>query len=311
MSQSGQPLLLPFSRLVLMRIAGWTGPFVIGGTIALMLSATWAGGNQPRVTAQDIQIDLPTDAFYGALPPNRALTVTVQVPEQPARQGETLVASFEGEGIPRYTVPLEPLPETRRLSATVDLGRLSSTIGSPPKATILHVTLGRQQGVHLEEIARRSVVVTIATPGYTDRSLRSERATGAVRVQDLAGQDSASPEGLAMLETGLQEEDLLGNASQGRQDGYWRQLQGLIQQRLRDELSPQRRQAVRRMPVIHFRLYANGEAQLIEVERSSGNVDLDQAALMTVVNAHPFPPFPTGTQDAPIDVHVDLPTLMR
>jgi len=293
-----------------LRIAGWTGPFIIGGLIALMLSATWAGSNQPRVTAHDIQIDLPADSLYGALPPNRGLTVTVQVPEQPTRQGETLVASFEGEGLPRYTVPLEPRPDAHRLSVTVDLGRLSSTIGSPPKATVLHVSLARQQGLHLEEIARRSVVVTIATPGYMDRSLRSEAAAGAIRLQDLAGRDSVSPGGLAMLDGGLQEEDLIDNAAQGRQNGYWRHLQGLIQQRLREELS-QRRHAVRRMPVIQFRLYANGEAQLIEVERSSGNAELDQAALMTVVNAHPFPPFPTGRQDSPIDVHVDLPIITR
>ena len=61
------------------------------------------------------------------------------------------------------------------------------------------------------------------------------------------------------------------------------------------------------MPGIGFRLYANGEAQLIEVERSSGDLELDQAAVLAVVNAHPFPPFPLGTRDAHVDVHVEIP----
>ena len=65
------------------------------------------------------------------------------------------------------------------------------------------------------------------------------------------------------------------------------------------------------MPGIGFRLYANGDAQLIEIERSSGNLALDQAALLAVVNAHPFPPFPVGTRDTQVDVHIDIPAFPR
>jgi len=65
------------------------------------------------------------------------------------------------------------------------------------------------------------------------------------------------------------------------------------------------------MPSIGFRLYANGEAQLIEIERSSGDSELDQAAVLAVVNAHPFPRFPAGTLDPHIEVHIDMPAPTR
>ena len=88
-------------------------------------------------------------------------------------------------------------------------------------------------------------------------------------------------------------------------------LQGLIRRRLHQETGASHARDARRMPAIGFRLYANGEAQLIEVERSSGDQELDQAAVLAVVNAHPFPPFPPGTRDSHIDVHVEVPPLAR
>jgi TonB family protein len=153
--------------------------------------------------------------------------------------------------------------------------------------------------------------VTIATPGYADGSVRSETTAASNHFHGLSGRDQAEEAGLALLEEGVQENDLLGSAGRGRQAGYWKLLQSLLHQRLRDELVPLRLGPARRMPIIHFRLYANGEAQLIEVERTSGNSELDQAALLSIVKAHPFPPFPGGSSESPVDVHVDLPVLTR
>jgi TonB family protein len=88
-------------------------------------------------------------------------------------------------------------------------------------------------------------------------------------------------------------------------------LQGLIHKGMPDGAATRRGREIGRMPGIGFRLYANGEAQLIEVERSSGDVELDQAAVLAVVNAHPFPPFPPGTSDTHVDVHVEIPGIPR
>ena len=88
-------------------------------------------------------------------------------------------------------------------------------------------------------------------------------------------------------------------------------LQRLIGKQMPNEAAIGSNREVRRMPGIGFRLYANGDAQLIEIERSSGNLALDEAALLAVVNAHPFPPFPVGTRDTQVDVHIDIPAFPR
>lgn len=114
-----------------------------------------------------------------------------------------------------------------------------------------------------------------------------------------------------MLDGRVEEEELVGNGGLPGQDGYWKMLQELIRKRMTDGATAQRSRDVGRIPGIGFRLYANGEAQLIEVERSSGDSELDQAAVLAVVNAHPFPPFPPGTSDTHVDVHVEIPGLPR
>jgi TonB family protein len=105
----------------------------------------------------------------------------------------------------------------------------------------------------------------------------------------------------------MYEEDLVGDHRLSRQEGYWKVLQRLIHRRMQDEAALYRQRGIQRVSGIGFRLYANGEAQLIEVERSSGDTALDQAALLAVVNAHPFPRFPTGSREAHMAVHVEVP----
>ena len=56
---------------------------------------------------------------------------------------------------------------------------------------------------------------------------------------------------------------------------------------------------------------AGGCFWCLEAERSSGDQELDQAALLAVINAHPFPRFPAGTHDSHIAVHVDVPIPVR
>ena len=83
-------------------------------------------------------------------------------------------------------------------------------------------------------------------------------------------------------------------------------LQQLIHRQMKNKTAGTNLREGPRVLGIGFRLHANGEAQLIEVERSSGDIPLDQAALLAVINAHPFPRFPPGTRDSHIAVHVDV-----
>ena len=87
---------------------------------------------------------------------------------------------------------------------------------------------------------------------------------------------------------------------------YWKMVSSLIHQRIGRMSHAERKSFHGDMPVIFFRLYTNGEAQLIAVERSSGNADMDRTAVLAVVDAHPFPRFPTGFSDSHMDVHVRM-----
>jgi TonB family protein len=257
---------------------------------------------------QDVHIEVPADSLFGSLPLNRGLTVTIHIPEQSFRQGEPFVAVLESPGFASHTVPMEIDQERHRYSATVNLGRLSTTMGTPPKATPIQIEIARQRGLYLEPLVRRTLVVTIAIPESANR--QAAPADLSTNLTDLAPRAESSPPELTLLESRVHEELLVEQRVSG-QEGYWKILQQLIHRQMKNDAPTSHRREGQRAPGIGFRLYANGEAQLVEVERSSGDKAVDQAALLAVINAHPFPRFPAGTRDSHIAVHVDVPTPVR
>ena len=281
---------------------------LLGGFAGFLFMTASATALSSTVSPQDLRIDIPENLTHGSLPTNRGLQVSVYLSEQAVRKGDTLVAVIESQAFAQQVIPLLLDTDTREFSATVDLGPISVSLGDPPKAAAIHVSVARQQGLHLEELARRTVIVTVAVPGYAERnSPRSLNPAGmSLEAADIhhGGTPAADP---TLLDDGVEEFDLLENSATNRAQGYWKVLNTLIRQQLHSRRSP----SVRRMPVVHFRLYMNGEAQLIEIERSSGDTDLDQAAILAVVNAHPFPPFPAGTDNSHVDVHVGMPAISR
>ena len=55
--------------------------------------------------------------------------------------------------------------------------------------------------------------------------------------------------------------------------------------------------------VVNFILYPSGRIADPTIEKSSGNVFFDQAALRAVYEANPLPPFPQGIRDSSLKVH--------
>lgn len=304
---------LPSPRRLVNPIVGWVRHWslclLFAGMLALAGAVAPATGSTVQLAPRDLHIELPADSLVGSLPINRRLTLVVHVPNAPVGQGIPLAAQFEIPDTVPYIVPMDMDHDRQGYSATVDLGRLSSTMGTPPKATTIHVQIGRPQGEQVEALFDRTVVITIAMPGYADHhrgpSDLSLNLTEGPRTPPHSQPD------LALLDGHVEEEELVGTPTLAKQEGYWKKLQGLIRQRLRVDAGGRPADTFRRGPGIGFRLYANGEAQLIEVERSSGDLSLDRAALLAVVDAHPFPPFPPGTTDPYIDVHVDVPPRAR
>jgi TonB family protein len=283
-------------------------PIILGSIALCALLLPTGSSASSRLVPDDIRVDIPRSLLSGSLPTNRGLSLSVQVHDQAAETGEQLVAIFESPAFAQQISPLLPDPDRRVLSTTVALGPISASLGNPPKAAPVHIAIARQRGLHFEERARRTLFVTVAVPGYADHGSRPSRIDLSGMSFELA--DSAPPEGTASQDTVLEhtteETDLLGNAEQHRAHGYWKMLNGMLHRQLDFDRPSPRSSHVRGMPIVHFRLYTNGEAQLIEIERSSGNADVDQAAILAVVNAHPFPPFPTPSPDSHVDVHANI-----
>ncbi|MBS0171861.1 MAG: cell envelope integrity protein TolA [Nitrospira sp.] len=283
----------------------WPLGLAFAGLLALAGATAPAQGSTVLLAPQDLQIELPADSLFGALPVNRRLTVFIHVPNAPAWDNIPLAARFEISDTAPYLVPMDMDLDRQGYSATVDLGRLPITMGTPPKATPIHIVIGRPRGEQLEPLLRRTIIITIAMPGYADHHRGPADLSRQLTDGPRHPQHTATD--LALLEGRLEEEELVGTRTLAKQDGYWKMLQSLIRQRLQAPGGRRDTTPSRRGPGIGFRLYANGEAQLIEVERSSGDLTLDGAALLAVVNAHPFPPFPPGIPDRYMDVHVEVP----
>jgi len=62
--------------------------------------------------------------------------------------------------------------------------------------------------------------------------------------------------------------------------------------------------------IVAFVLSANGKIGDPQIERSSGNVFFDQAALRAIYQANPLPPFPQGIHDPSLKVHFSF-SLMK
>ncbi|MGB4895324.1 MAG: hypothetical protein WBO94_12510, partial [Nitrospira sp.] len=99
----------------------------------MMAGAGFVSGTTPQLTPRDVRIEVPAESLFGSLPVNRSLTVSIHVQEPPVNRGEPLVAVFETPSSAPYVVPLEIDHARHHYSATVDLGRLSGTMGTPPK----------------------------------------------------------------------------------------------------------------------------------------------------------------------------------
>jgi TonB family protein len=55
--------------------------------------------------------------------------------------------------------------------------------------------------------------------------------------------------------------------------------------------------------IVQFSVTRRGVIESVEIEKSSGNSQFDQAALRAVYNANPLPPLPEGLSEDPLKVH--------
>jgi TonB family protein len=109
----------------------------------------------------------------------------------------------------------------------------------------------------------------------------------------------------------LAEEDLVPFASPREGEAYWQQVSHLISPSWSRQVRGIRHAPSSETVKVRFKMFPNGRAQLIEIEKGSGAREIDEAGIYAVVNAQPFLPFPSELGEDAMDVHVRMRTGSR
>jgi len=285
------------------------GRVLLSSLCSVFLFAGSASGATPaseQTQKRSVYFELENAGGNGILPVGKALALSVQLTGVPVGD-DPVVAVFEGASFARRLVPLTPDPDFDSLRASVTLepyplGRTSVQ----PKYLRIRVVFARLREMKLDRFLTRTLYLTIGQPQAAPEPVslpqRDRTANGDMGLPP----DEAQPDVAPVLDEGITEEDLLPLPVPGQAEAYWREVSRLIGgswgQGIGQRWQARLKQAVR----VRFRLHANGEAQLIQVERSSGARELDEAGLRAIVNAHPFPPFPADLDHSSIEVHVRM-----
>ena len=192
------------------------------------------------------------------------------------------------------TVTLEPIPMSRT--------------SVPPKAARVQVTFARSRSDKAERFLRRVVYITLDQT----EPVSEERALPPVQGEALPSEDVIVEEVqkavAPIVAHPVFEEDLGARTLSGEKKAYWRQVSQLINRTWARHVRAVRHAPSSETVKIRFKLYPNGRAQLIEVEKGSGAREIDEAGIHAVIQAQPFPPFSAELEDGPVDVHVRMRT---
>ena len=223
-----------------------------------------------------------------------------------------VVATSESVVFQTQTVTLEPDAESTALKGTVTLEPiLMSRTSVPPRAARVRVTFARPRQGKLEPFMRRIVYVTM---GHLEPA-KEHSELPPVRPDESQNEDVILDEVQPAVEpvsTGaLAEEDLVPFASPGEGKAYWQHVSHLISRSWARQIRGLRRTPSSEMVKVHFKMFSNGRAQLIEIEKGSSAREIDEAGIYAVINAQPFLPFPSELEEGVVDVHVQMQTGSR
>ncbi len=256
---------------------------------------------------QPVRFDILDGGANGVLLPGAKLTLSVQLTGKPVAQKDEWVAIVEADAFPTRLVPMTRDEEQKALTASVFFEPYAEKLlAAKQKAIRINVVFARRRGMGLEPLLKQAVYVTVGRPADAGPNATAEPPPA---VKDEAGpaHESVQLDPEAVSEETIREEELLPAPPMIQSRAYWKTVNDRISRSWKQAVRQQGKSTVRRSPRVRFRLYANGEAQLVQVERSSGDRRVDDAGLQAVIDAHPFPPMPPAFSDPHVDVHVDLP----
>ena len=257
------------------------------------------------------QFELNQAESMGDLQSGKPVTLTIYLGGVTA--GTTsVVATCESMVFQPQTVTLEPDAESMALKGTVTLKPIPmSRTSVPPKAVRVQVTFARSRQDKLERFLQRVVYVTM------DRSEPANESSELPPVRPEKSQsedvilDEVQPASGPVSMGALAEEDLVPFASPGEGKAYWQHVSQLISRSWARQVRGIRRAPSSETMKVRFKMFPNGRAQLIEIEKGSGAREIDEAAIYAVVNAQPFLPLPSELGEDAVDVHVRMRTGSR
>ena len=257
------------------------------------------------------QFELSQAGSTGDPQTGKPVTLTIVLGGVP--EGMTpVVATCESIVFQAQTVTLEPDEESMVLKGTVTLEPiLMSRTSVQPRAARVQVTFARSRQNKLERFMRRVVYVTMDRLEPANESGESPP----VRPEESQSEDVILDEVKPAVEpvsTGaLAEEDLVPFASPGEGKAYWQHVSHLISRSWARQVRGVRHAPSSETVKVLFKMFPNGRAQLIEIEKGSGAREIDEAGIYAVVNAQPFLPFPSELGEDAVDVHVRMRTGSR
>lgn len=311
------------ARIAAALVLLWGVGSVGSGTAASTAPASTTASAPKSIPKRSLSFTLDNDSVTGTIPFGTELSLGVLLTGG-VPTSDQLMATVEGASIDTVMVQMEPTEHPTEWKATVaikpkPLGYTSVR----PKALRVRVTVSQAKGTGLVRLIGRSAYVTMAherpepvsTPASAAPANDADTADPDVElvasVQSASG-DEVQPDVAPVANALIAEEDLKPLPESKGEQAYWKEVARLISrswgQRVRYAKGvPTARETVR----VRFQMHANGEAQLIQIERTSGVRDVDEAGLMAIVHAHPFPSFRETRGDDVIDVHVRMRTGAR
>lgn len=307
-----------------MRSKGSSSPVLcrrpaISAVLCVTIACFWT---PPASSAAELQQSTPAlkceislNNENGLLDTVQAFEFSVRLKGLKPRREEELVAIFESLAYPHRLVAFSPDDASADLTASTRFEPI--TAGANGQPLRMEVVVARLRGLRLETLFSRAVYLTTepAPPAPSEAVPASARGTAMLEAllegapaTDRNGrpvQPLLPPEEITVEELGG------GNTTAVSGPVYWKQVGESVALNWQQRRAQLRKDQAGRSLRVQFRLYPGGFAQLIQVERSSGDPIVDEAGLRTVLSLHPFPPFPPDVREASVDVHIDLPGSKR
>jgi len=221
------------------------------------------------------------------------------------------VAICESAYFESQIVTLKPDPTSPVMQATTTLVPVTQGQLSPGQNFFrLHVTFARSTETKFERVMTRIVYLTVDHPMVAGNNHALPTANpDQPSERDLAA-DQAEPtlDAIPLGNDQLVEEDLLPLRSAQPTPAYWHQVRDLLNRSWNRTALTMPQPSPQQTLHVQFRLYPGGRAQLMQVANGSGVSEIDQAGIQAIVDAQPFPPFPMGVGNEPIEIQVQLQT---